>query len=108
METKSQDGLGDPGYKAGGAARSQLDDILKTKYGDQADKVGLVAGGDMTGLVAGADMTDLVAGGIKSERQQKQEQDDSNKTKYGVLGGCKGGGRNFIVEETLRASTPSS
>ncbi|CAL1388472.1 unnamed protein product [Linum trigynum] len=36
-------------------------------------------------------MTGLVAGGIKSERQQKQEQNDINKTKYGVLGGLPRG-----------------
>ncbi|CAL1413865.1 unnamed protein product [Linum trigynum] len=45
-------GLVASGYQAGGATRYQLDEILKTKYGDQVDKVGLVVGADMTSLVA--------------------------------------------------------
>ncbi|CAL1381222.1 unnamed protein product [Linum trigynum] len=69
-------GLVAPGYQAGRAARYQLDEILKAKCGDRIGTTGLVVGFDMIGLVVG---------GIKSMSQQNQEQDNSNKTKCGVL-----------------------
>ncbi|CAL1413886.1 unnamed protein product [Linum trigynum] len=54
-------GLGESlkGYQSGRRARYQLDEILKTKYEDQASRVGLIVGADMIGLVAR---------GIKTER----------------------------------------